>query len=190
MCIFFVAKSDAEDVQQNGENKNDPDRSTDTTNTDQSTEQRNQTQAKPSGPPPQSQTIPNQSPNMQGMIRTLLQFYSQLKYIFVVVYSVAPPAQGMPGMPAPGGPAQMQQFNTPPPFAYGMPPPNFMYPPNAWQMPWQQPAAPQMMGADGKPMMPKPGIIDPQVNFENKLHHRRYRMKTILYVCLAISQSG
>lgn len=24
-------------------------------------------------------------------------------------------------------PSQMQQFNTPPPFAYGMPPPNYMY---------------------------------------------------------------
>lgn len=71
MNIYFSAKSDTEDVQQNGENKNDPDRSTDTTNTDQNTEQRNQTQAKPTGPPPQSQSIPNQSPNMQGMVRIL-----------------------------------------------------------------------------------------------------------------------
>lgn len=66
-------------------------------------------------------------------------------------------------MPAAAAPPQMQQFNTPPPFAYGMPPPNFMYPPNTWQMPWQQPA-PQMLGSDGKPLMPKPGMIDPQVN--------------------------
>lgn len=71
---------------------------------------------------------------------------------------------GMAGMPNPNVPAQMQQFNTPPPFAYGMPPPNFMYPPNTWQMPWQQ-QAPPIIGADGKPMMPKPGMIDPQVKF-------------------------
>lgn len=53
-------------------------------------------------------------------------------------------------------PAQMQtQFNTPPPFGFGMPPPNYMYPPNPWSMPWQQPM-PQM-GND------KSRMVDPQV---------------------------
>lgn len=46
-------------------------------------------------------------------------------------------------------------------FPIGMPPPNYMYPPNPWSMPWQQQVPP--IGPDGKPIMPKPGMIDPQV---------------------------
>lgn len=70
-----------------------------------------------------------------------------------------PPIQPLMNMPLQpqGPPAQMQtQFNTPPPFAghFGMPPPNYMYPP--WSMPWQQPM-PQQIGND------KSRIIDPQV---------------------------
>lgn len=75
-----------------------------------------------------------------------------------------PPIQPLMNMPIQpqGPPAQMQtQFNTPPPFAgFGMPPPNYMYPP--WSMPWQQPM-PQQMGND------KSRIIDPQVIKSNKL---------------------
>lgn len=57
-----------------------------------------------------------------------------------------------------GPPTQMQNFNTPPPFAgFGMPPPNYMYPPNPWSMPWQQPM-PQQMAND------KSRNIDPQVS--------------------------
>lgn len=53
-------------------------------------------------------------------------------------------------------PAQMQtQFNTPPPFGFGMPPPNYMYPPNPWSMPWQQPM-PQMSNDKSR-------MVDPQV---------------------------
>lgn len=67
------------------------------------------------------------------------------------------PLMNMP-MQGQGPPAQMQtQFNTPPPFAsFGMPPPNYMYPPNPWTMPWQQPMS-QQMGNN------KSQIIDPQV---------------------------
>lgn len=63
----------------------------------------------------------------------------------------------MPMQPQGGPPAQIQtQFNTPPPFGFGMPPPNYMYPPNPWSMPWQP--MPQQMGND------KSRIIDPQVS--------------------------
>lgn len=70
---------------------------------------------------------------------------------------VAQPLMNMP-MQNQAPPAQMQtQFNTPPPFAgFGMPPPNYMYPPNPWSMPWQP--MPQPMAND------KSRIIDPQVN--------------------------
>lgn len=71
-----------------------------------------------------------------------------------------PPIQPLMNMPIQpqGPPAQMQtQFNTPPPFAgFGMPPPNYMYPP--WSMPWQQPMPQQPIAND------KSRIIDPQVN--------------------------
>lgn len=60
-------------------------------------------------------------------------------------------------------PTQMQpQFNTPPPFAYGMPPPNYMYPPNPWSMPWQPPVQQPMQNDASKSMM-KSGMIDPQI---------------------------
>lgn len=66
------------------------------------------------------------------------------------------PLMNMPIQPQ-GPPAQIQsQFNTPPPFAgFGMPPPNYMYPP--WSMPWQQPLPQQQIAND------KSRIIDPQV---------------------------
>lgn len=70
-----------------------------------------------------------------------------------------PPIQPLMNLPIQSGPpAQMQtQFNTPPPFTgFGMPPPNYMYPPSPWSMPWQQPL-PQQMTND------KSRIIDPQV---------------------------
>lgn len=70
-----------------------------------------------------------------------------------------PPIQPLMNMPIQpqGPPAQIQsQFNTPPPFAgFGMPPPNYMYPP--WSMPWQQPMPQQQIAND------KSRIIDPQV---------------------------
>lgn len=70
-----------------------------------------------------------------------------------------PPIQPLMNMPMQGPPAQMQtQFNTPPPFAgFGMPPPNYMYPPNPWSMPWQQMPQHGQMGND------KSRMIDPQV---------------------------
>lgn len=74
--------------------------------------------------------------------------------------SQPPPHQNPPIQPLMNMPMQSQgppaQFSTPPPFTgFGMPPPNFMYPPNPWSMPWQQPM-PQQMGNDKR-------IIDPQV---------------------------
>lgn len=81
---------------------------------------------------PTTQPLPQQTPAVQPLMNMPMQ-----------------------NQPPPG---QMQnQFNTPPPFAgFGMPPPNYMYPPNPWSMPWQP--MPQPMGND------KSRIIDPQVN--------------------------